>query len=158
MPLRPYRLVEKFKMQALGLTDFTGKCMCVCAHMLSCVFVTPWAVACQVSLSKEFSRQEYWSGLPFPFPPPRHFPTQRSNLPLASPALADEFFTAEPPVGSYCLFAELRWGKPFHQMNFISEMRRNENPVLLLKTSRSRSIIAEKLHTPAASQLRRVVL
>ena len=29
------------------------------------LFVTPWAVACQAPLSMEFSRQEYWSGLPF---------------------------------------------------------------------------------------------
>ena len=28
--------------------------------------VTPWMVACQAPLSMEFSRQEYWSGLPFP--------------------------------------------------------------------------------------------
>ena len=27
--------------------------------------VTPWTVACQASLSMGFSRQEYWSGLPF---------------------------------------------------------------------------------------------
>ena len=35
---------------------------------LSCVrlFVTPWTVAYQASLSMGFSRQEYWSGLPFP--------------------------------------------------------------------------------------------
>ena len=31
-------------------------------------FVTPWTVACQAPLSMEFSRQEYWSGLPFPSP------------------------------------------------------------------------------------------
>ena len=30
--------------------------------------VTPWTVACQAPLSMEFSRQEYWSGLPFPSP------------------------------------------------------------------------------------------
>ena len=30
--------------------------------------VTPWTVACQVPLSMGFSRQEYWSGLPFPSP------------------------------------------------------------------------------------------
>ena len=30
------------------------------------LFVTPWTVACQVPLCMEFSRQEYWSGLPFP--------------------------------------------------------------------------------------------
>ena len=27
---------------------------------------TPWTVACQACLSMEFSKQEYWSGLPFP--------------------------------------------------------------------------------------------
>ena len=32
------------------------------------LFVTPWTIACQASLSVEFSRQEYWSGLPFPYP------------------------------------------------------------------------------------------
>ena len=30
------------------------------------LFATPWTVACQVPLSVELSRQEYWSGLPFP--------------------------------------------------------------------------------------------
>ena len=56
---------------------------------LSCVqlFVTPWTVACQAPLSMEFSRQEYWSRLPFPpsgdFPDPGIKPKS-----LASPALA----------------------------------------------------------------------
>ena len=42
---------------------------CVC-QLLShvCLVATPWTVACQASLSIEFSRQEYWSWLPFPFP------------------------------------------------------------------------------------------
>ena len=37
---------------------------------LSCIqlFVTPWTVAHQTSLSMGFSRKEYWSGLPFPSP------------------------------------------------------------------------------------------
>ena len=30
--------------------------------------MTPWTVDHQVPLSMEFSRQEYWSGLPFPSP------------------------------------------------------------------------------------------
>ena len=35
----------------------------------SCLnLATPWTVACQAPLSMEFSRQEYWSGLPFPSP------------------------------------------------------------------------------------------
>ena len=39
----------------------------MCAKLPSHVqlFVTPWTVARQVPLSMEFSRQEYWSGLPF---------------------------------------------------------------------------------------------
>ena len=35
----------------------------------SCLtLATPWTVACQAPLSKGFSRQEYWSGSPFPSP------------------------------------------------------------------------------------------
>ena len=36
------------------------------------LFATPWTVAYQVSKSMGFSRQEYWSG--FPFPPPGDLP------------------------------------------------------------------------------------
>ena len=44
--------------------------MCVRACVLSRVqlFLTPWTVAHQTPLSIEFTRQEYWSGLPFPSP------------------------------------------------------------------------------------------
>ena len=41
----------------------------------------PWTLARQVPLSKQFSRQEYWSG--FPFPPPRDLPD--SGIKLVSP-------------------------------------------------------------------------
>ena len=42
----------------------------VCVQLLSRVqlFGNPWTVACQTSLSMKFSRQECWSGLPFPSP------------------------------------------------------------------------------------------
>ena len=43
-------------------------CVCVCAQSFRCVCVTSWTVAHQAPLSMEFSRQEYWSGLPFPPP------------------------------------------------------------------------------------------
>ena len=33
---------------------------------LCLTFATPWTIACQAPLSMEFSRQEHWSGLPFP--------------------------------------------------------------------------------------------
>jgi len=41
----------------------------------------------------EFSRQEYWSGLPFPSPGDLPYPRIKS----ASPALAGGFFTTAPP-------------------------------------------------------------
>ena len=47
--------------------DFAGLSANKC-EPLSCVrlFVTPWTVAHQTPLSTGYSRQEYWSGLPFP--------------------------------------------------------------------------------------------
>ena len=38
--------------------------VCVCAQLLghAWFFVTPWTVACQVPLSMEFSKQEFWDG------------------------------------------------------------------------------------------------
>ena len=78
--------------------------MCVCAQSLRCVqiFATPGTVAPQAPLSIGFSRQEYWSGLPFP---------SLGDLPglgielasLAPPALAGEFFTMVP-LGKTQLF------------------------------------------------------
>ena len=64
--------------------------------MLSCfsrvqLFSTPWTVACQAPLSMGFSRQEYWSGLPFhspgDLPNPGTEPTS-----LVFPALAGRLF------------------------------------------------------------------
>ena len=49
-------------------------------------------IACQVPLSMEFSRQEYWSGLAFPSP--GDLPD--SGVESPSPALAGGFFTIEP--------------------------------------------------------------
>ena len=71
-------------------------CVCVCALVAqSCLFVTPWTVAGQAPLSMGFSRQESWSGLPFPSPGDlAHSGIQPMSL--ASPALAGGFFTSEP--------------------------------------------------------------
>ena len=69
--------------------------VCVCVQLLSLVplFVTPWTIACWAPLSMRFPRQEYWSGLPFPslgdLPDP--------GIEPVSTALADGFFTTEPP-------------------------------------------------------------
>ena len=65
--------------------------------VMSDSFVTLWAVAHQIPLPMEFSRQEYWSGVPFP--PPGDLPDPGiKSLYLASPVLAGGFFTAVPPV------------------------------------------------------------
>ena len=61
----------------------------------SCVqlFAVLRTVADQAPLYMGFSRQEYWSGLPFPSPGD----LSDTGIKLASSALAGEFFTAEPP-------------------------------------------------------------
>ena len=67
-----------------------------CAQLFSHVhpFVTPWTVAWQAPLSMGFSKQEYWSGLPIPFPSDVPHP----GIEPASPALAGRFFTTELPA------------------------------------------------------------
>ena len=64
-------------------------------------FATPWTITYQAPLSRGFSRQDYWSGLPFPSP---------GDLPdLAikpgSPTLQADALPSEPP------------GKPWFQLN-----------------------------------------
>ena len=68
---------------------------------LSCVrlFATPWAVAHQAPPSMGFSRQEYWSGLPFPSPGDLPDP----GIKLRSPPLQTDALTSEPNVGQRIL-------------------------------------------------------
>ena len=71
---------------------------------LSCVwlFATPWTVAYQDPLSMGFSRQEYWSGLPFSSPGDLPDPGIESQ----SPTLQADTLTSKPP------------GKPYHLSKF----------------------------------------
>ena len=57
--------------------------------VLSDPFTTPWTAAHQTPLSMEFSRQEYWSGLPFPSPGDLPDP----EIKPWSPALQADSFT-----------------------------------------------------------------
>ena len=57
------------------------------------LFATPWTVAHQAPPSMEFSRQEYWSGLPFPSPGDLPDP----EIEPGSPALQADALTSEPP-------------------------------------------------------------
>ena len=74
--------------------QFGSEGVCLCAHSaVSNSFMTPWTVAHQAPLSMEFSRQEYWSGLPFPSPGDLPNPGTEP----ASPVLAGRAFTSESP-------------------------------------------------------------
>ena len=62
------------------------------------LFVIPWTVAYQASPSMEFSKQEYWSGLPFPSPGDIPDP----GVEPRSPTLQADALLSEPsgkPVG-----------------------------------------------------------
>ena len=83
------------------------------------LFATPWIIAYQAPPSMEFSRQEYWSGLPFPSP---------GNLPdpgiePMSPALQADTLPSEPP------------GKPKYMVSFkeVSQFGDKEYPGKLFK-------------------------
>ena len=69
--------------------------MKVKVNLLSCVrlSVTPWTVAYQVPPSMGFSRQEYWSGLPFPSPGDLPNP----GIEPRSPEFQADALTSEPP-------------------------------------------------------------
>jgi len=68
--------------------------MKVKVKLLSCVrlFATPWTVTYQVPSSMGFSRQEYWSGLPFPSPVNRPDP----GMEPGSPTLQADSLPSEP--------------------------------------------------------------
>ena len=76
------------------------------SHVL--LFATPWTVAHQAPLSMGFSRQEYWSGLPYLPPGYLRYPGIES---LTLPALAGGFFTTNTT-----------WETPLHVhmlLNFV---------------------------------------
>ena len=61
--------------------------VCVLSHFSHVqLSATPWTVAHQAPLSMGFSRQEYWSGLPFPAPGDLLYPGIEPRSPV-SPAL-----------------------------------------------------------------------
>ena len=85
LPVRTKFGIQSFEQVKpfLGVCKSGGVCVCVCVcvltRMCACaLFATSWAATYQAPQSMEFSRQEYWSGLPFL--PQGVFPTQGSNL------------------------------------------------------------------------------
>ena len=105
LPSNSSRTVAETSQQVLTLLplhSITSLCAWVVSHFSSIwLSATPWTIAQQAPLSMRFSRQEYWSELPFPSP--RDLPPSGIEpVSLMSPALAGGSFTTEPP------------GKPLH--------------------------------------------
>ena len=72
------------------LSLFFCRALCsVCFHGVW-LFANPWTVACQAPLSMRFSRQEYWTELPFP--PPGDLP---------DPGIKPESLESPAPSGRY---------------------------------------------------------
>ena len=82
--------IEKYKIHNINRTMMYGSDGLVTKLCLT--LATPWTVACQAPLSMGFSRQEYYSGLPFPSP--GDLPNPRTES--VSFALAGGFYTTEP--------------------------------------------------------------
>ena len=97
-------------------------CCCCCLALKSCLTLchTPWTVAHKSPLSMGFSRQEYWSGLPWP--PPGDLPNP--GIESMSPELQVDSLPLEPP------------GKPKQRLEehkefiFISSLMASEGKVL----------------------------
>ena len=69
------------------------------------LFATPWTVVYKAPLSMEFSRQEYWSGLPFPSPGDLPDP----GIKPRSPALRADALPSEPSGNRTLLIIYLNW-------------------------------------------------
>ena len=89
------------------------------------LFVILWSVACQAPLSMEFSKQEYWSGLPHPSPGDLPDPGMDSTSRM-SPTMADGFFTTNatwevqdsgPPLFNYSILNNLHMPVPKSQLS-----------------------------------------
>ena len=76
---------KKEENSKLGKTE---RVVCV-SHSVMPGSANPWTVACQVPLSMELSRQEYWNGLPFYSPGDLPDP----GIKPRSPALQADFLT-----------------------------------------------------------------
>ena len=73
-----------------NMSTFHLNCVCVCVYACVCVcvcvishvwlFEILWTIACQDPQSMEFSRQEFWSGLPFPNPKGSSWPSNQVRI------------------------------------------------------------------------------
>ena len=81
------------------------------------LFKPTWTIALQAPLSMGISREEYWSGLPFPSP----WGLPGPGVKPVPPALRDGFFTTEPP------------GKPQNKEIPLTERKKKSFPTFKIK-------------------------
>ena len=79
--------------EKISADNMTNKGLVVKSLSRIRLFATPWTVAYQAPQSMEFSRQEYWSGLPFPSPGDIPEP----GIEPRSPTFQADTLTSEPP-------------------------------------------------------------
>ena len=89
----------------------------------------PWTAACQAPLPMRFSKQEYWSGLPFPSPRDLSDP----GTELGSPALQADFSSTESA------------GKPMAARIYLLLCHYDSNCILGMKFKNSRSVSSSVL-------------
>ena len=86
----------------------------VCVLSYVWLFATSWTVACQAPLSMGLSKQEYWSGLPFPSPGA----LPDSGTEPRSPALQAILHHVSHQGSPVCLCISVKWrhwAAPFRQ-------------------------------------------
>ena len=111
-------------------------CACVRAESfkLCLTLFNPVNCTCHVPLSMEFSRQEYWSGLPCPPPGDLPYPGIEPAS-FASLGLAGRFFTTEPP-GKPC---SVQFGRSLVSESLQPHGPQHARPPCLSPTPRARS-------------------
>ena len=125
----------------LGLICYSSYCCCLVTE--SCLTLCPsWTVTHQAPLSMEFSRQEYWSWLPFPSP---------GNLPdpgiePRSPAFTGRFFFT----------TRASWEVPSLPIYLVyfSSMLCHESDTRLWKTTRQTQVPGKKVVEGSSSGLK----
>ena len=112
-----------FQSQSKAMPKNVHKWVKSLSHVrLSCVFAIPWTVDYQASLSMGFSRQEYWSGLPFPSPGDLPNP----GIEPRSPTLQADALPSEPP------------GKPWWASNYCTVALISHDSKVMIKVLQAR--------------------
>ena len=121
---------------------------CVKVKLVSCVrlFVTPWTAAHQASLSMEFYRQEYWSGLPFTYPFVAS--VQFSSVAQSCPTLRDSTDCSLPGSSVRGIFQVrvLEWGAiAFSGSTFWNNLNGEKFQKRISSIQFSRSVVSDSL-------------